>query len=293
MSKFSEALKSDRFLVTTELNPPKGTDLGPLLKKADMLNGIVDAFNVTDSHSSRMSMAPLAVAHVLRDTGIEAILQVTCRDRNRIALQSDLLAADALGVSNVLCMSGDHPRAGDHPDAKPVFDLDAIALLQAIASLQLGEDVGGNELKGRPTFCAGAVVNPGAPDLDKELRRMEDKIEAGASFFQTQTVYDPARFETFMNAVRGYNVPVLAGFIMLKSARMARNFDANLSGVSVPEWIIKELDKAEDRRATSVQVAARVIKDIRPMCRGVHIMSIGWESRIPEVLRASAIIDGA
>ena len=179
MSNLADALKSGKFVVTTELNPPKGTTLGPLFNKAERLRGVVDAFNLTDSHSSRMSMAPLAVGHLLLERGIEPILQLTCRDKNRIALQSDLLGADALGISNVLCMSGDHPSAGDHPDAKPVFDLDAIALLRAISSLQSGEDLGGKELKGSPSFFAGAVVNPGAPDLDKELRRMEQKIEAG------------------------------------------------------------------------------------------------------------------
>ncbi|MDA1349014.1 MAG: methylenetetrahydrofolate reductase, partial [Chloroflexi bacterium] len=148
MSRFFEALESDRFLVTAELNPPKGTDLAPLLEKANSLKEMVDAFNLTDSHSSRMAMSPLAVAHLLADLGIESILQITCRDRNRIALQGDLLAAHALGASNVLCMSGDPPKNGDHPDAKPVFDLDAVGLLRAISSLQAGTDLGGKELKG-------------------------------------------------------------------------------------------------------------------------------------------------
>ena len=292
MSKFAEALSSGRFVVTMELNPPKGTDLSALYEKAEILKDKIDAFNLTDSASSLMTMGPLAAAHLLLDRGIEPILQVTCRDRNRIALQSDLLAASTLGVSNVLCMSGDPPGAGDHPDAKPVFDLDAISLLRAISSLQSGGDLGGTELKGVPSFTAGAVANPGAPDMDKERRRMEDKIEAGAAFFQTQAVYDPGAFERFMNAVQRYNVPILAGFILLKSGNMARNLNANLPGVLVPDDIVRELDEADDRRQKSVEIAGRIIKQIRPMCQGVHIMAIGWESRVPQVLQAAGIGNG-
>ena len=292
MSKFAEALQSGRFVVTAELNPPKGTDLASLYEKAETLKHVVDAFNLTDSHGSRMSMSPLAAARLLAERGIEPILQMTGRDRNRIALQGDLLGAHALGISNILCMSGDHPRGGDHPDAKPVFDLEAVTLLEAIKTLSSGHDMGGNPLKGRPAFCAGAVANPGAEDLDKELGRMAEKLEAGAGFFQTQAVYDPATFDRFMNAVHKYNVPILAGFIMLKSGNMARNLNANLPGVSVPEEIVQMLDAAEDRRGKSVEISAGVIKEIRPMCQGVHIMAIGWEALIPQVLQDAGIVDG-
>ncbi len=289
MSSFAEALKSGTFAVTTEMVPPKGTDLAPLLEKAEMLKGLVDGFNLTDSASSRMTMAPLAVAHLLLDRGVEPILQFTCRDRNRIALQSDLLSAHALGISDVLCMSGDDPTAGDHPDAKPVFDLDAITLLRAISSLNAGEDMTGHRLRGAPSFFVGAVANPGAADLDKELRRMEEKIAAGAGFFQTQGVYDPRAFETFMGGARRLGVPVLAGHILLKSADMARRLNATLPGFFVPDEVIRDLDEAEGRPEKSVEVAARVIEQIKPLCQGIHIMAIGWESRIPEVLRAAGI----
>ena len=289
MSRLSEALRDKKFVVTTELNPPKGTDLSPLLKKADALKDTVVAFNLTDSHTSRMSMAPLAVARLLLDRGAEPILQLTCRDRNRIAIQADLLGASALGVSNLLCMTGDHPSGGDHPDAKPVFDLEAIGLIRAIRSLQSGVDIGGNELRGAPDFYAGAVVNPGAADLDKELQRMEEKIAAGAAFFQTQAVYEPDLFERFISRTAAFKVPVLAGHIMLKSADMARNLNANVPGVFVPDAIVRELDQAKDRRETSVEIAARIVREIKPMCQGVHIMAVGWESRIPQVLQASAI----
>jgi 5,10-methylenetetrahydrofolate reductase len=287
LSSFADVLKSGRFAVTTEMVPPKGTDLAPLFEKAEMLKGSVDGFNLTDSASSRMTMAPLAVAHLLLDRGMEPILQFTCRDRNRIALQSDLLSAYALGISNVLCMSGDDPTAGDHPDTKAVFDLDAITLLRAISSLNAGEDMTGHQLRGTPSFFVGAVANPGATDLDKELRRMEEKVEAGAGFFQTQAVYDPGAFEKFMDAAQRFGAPVLAGHILLRSADMARRLNATLPGFFVPEEIIRELDGAEDRAAKSVEIASRVIQQIKPLCQGVHIMAVGWESRISEVLRAA------
>ena len=289
MSRFAEALDSHRFVVTCELNPPKGVALEPLFEKAQMLTGMVDAFNITDSAASRMTMAPIGVAHLLQDRGIETILQITGRDRNRLALQSELLAAHALGIGNVLCMSGDPPGAGDHPDAKAVFDLDGVGLLRAIKSMQLGSDIGGNELQGVPTFRSGAVANPGAPDLDVELQRMDEKIEAGASFFQTQAVYDSAAFERFANAAEKFSIPILAGMIVLKSGNMARNLNANLPGVFVPDDMIAELDGAESRAQKSVEISARVIGEIRDMCAGVHIMAIGWERRIPQILEAAGL----
>ena len=289
MASFAETLNSGKFAVTAELNPPKGVDLGRLYEKADMLKDMVAAFNITDSAGSIMSMAPIAASHLLRDRGIETILQITGRDRNKIALQSELLAASALGVTNVLCMSGDPPGAGDHPDAKAVGDLDALGLLRAARSLSAGNDLAGGELKGPPTLFAGAVANPGASDMDVELKRMEGKVEAGASFFQTQAVYEPDRFEKFMSVARGFGVPVLAGLIILKSAKMALNLNANLPGVTVPDDTIQQIEAAEDRSATSVEISARIIRDVRDMCDGVHIMAIGWESRIPQILKAAAV----
>ena len=285
MQTFSEVLKSGRFVVTSELNPPKGTDLSTLFRHAETLSGIVDAFNVTDSAGANMTMAPVAAARGLLDKRIEPIMQVTGRDRNRIALEADLLAAAALGVTNVLCMSGDPPGRGDHPDAVGVFDLRAETLLDAVRAMNSGADIYGNELKGTPSIFAGAVANPGADDVDHELARMEEKVRRGAAFFQTQAVYDAAAFETFMDSARGFGVPVLAGMIVLKSARMARFLNDKLPGVSVPQSIIDEIDAATDRAATSIQITARLIREVRGMCDGTHIMAIGWESRIPAILR--------
>ena len=290
MQTFSESLKSGKFVVTTELNPPKGTDLRRLFREADALSGMVDAFNLTDSPGANMTMAPIAVAHLMRDRGIEPILQVTGRDRNRIALEGEILAAAALGVTNVLCMSGDPPGRGDHPDAVGVFDLRAETLLEAVSAMNSGTDMYGNDLRGSPSILAGAVANPGADDLDIELARMEEKVRMGASFFQTQAVYDAETFETFMETARGFGVPVLAGMIILKSARMARFLDANLPGVSVPDGIIEEMDSAATPAETSIEITSRLIRDVRDMCDGTHIMAIGWESRIPEILERSGLI---
>jgi 5,10-methylenetetrahydrofolate reductase len=289
MSRFSEAVQSGRFLVTAELNPPKGTDLSDLLRKAERLAGWVDAFNLTDSASAIMTMAPMAAAYRLLEQGAEPILQITGRDRNRIALQGDLLAAANLGIRNLVCMGGDPPGAGDNPDAKPVFDLDTIALIKAAVAMAEGKDIMGHDLKGAADLFPGAVCNPGAPDMDKELARMEEKIEAGARFFQTQAVYDLPGFERFMERANSFKLPVIAGHIVLKSGDMARRLNATLPGVSVPDSLIAEMDAATDKPKKSIEIGGRLVAGLKQCCQGVHIMAIGWESRIPDILKAGGI----
>lgn len=291
MDRLPDKISKNQFVITGELNPPKGIDLESLFKKAESLKGCVDAINLTDSAGSNMSMAPIAVAKMLEDKGTESILQVTCRDRNRIAIQSELLGASALGISNVLCMSGDPPSGGDHPDSKPVFDIDAVQLLKVIKSLNSGSDMSGNELNGSTDLFAGAVVNPGAKDMDKELDRMEQKIESGASFFQSQGIFDVKMFEKFMENASHFNVPVLAGIILVKSANMARYLNSNLPGVIVPDEIIKDLESSKDRIESSVIIAGRIIREIRSLCSGVHIMAMGWESRIPRIISAAGLAE--
>lgn len=289
MSHLSDVIDSGRFVITSELNPPKGTDLRPLFEKADMLKGAVDAFNLTDSHAAHMAMAPMTAAHLLRQRGIEPILQLTTRDRNRIALQSDLLGAYALGIENVVFMGGDPPTAGDHPDAKPVFDVYSSIMLRAARGMESGHDMSGNALHGNPRFCLGAVCNPGAGDLDEEVRRMEEKLEAGARFFQTQAVYEPAKFERFAHAVNGLGATVLAGIIPLKSARMARYMNTRVPGIRVTEALIKRIADARDRRKVSIEIAAGIASEVRDMCQGLHVMAIGWEDIIPEILDAAGV----
>jgi 5,10-methylenetetrahydrofolate reductase len=289
MSNLEQVLASEKFVVTAELNPPKGTDVAPLLEKAERLRDVVDAFNLTDSHAARMAMTPLAVAHLLVDRGLEPILQITTRDRNRIALQADLLGADALGVHNVVFMGGDPPSNGDHPDAKPVFDVYSSVMLKAATTLQAGTDMAGNPLSGSPRFCIGAVVNPGATDLDEEIMRMGEKIDAGATFFQTQAVYEPAAFERFARAAARYSVPILAGIIPLKSAKQADYMNTHVPGIHVPDAVIREIDDADDPVSASLAVAARTIKALAGACQGLHIMAIGWERHIPALLEQAGI----
>ena len=289
MSALSEALKSGKFVVTSELGPPKGVDIREMLEDAALLQGRVDAINVTDQQSSVMRLGSLAVCRLLLERGIEPIFQMTCRDRNRIALQSDLLSASVLGIENVLCLTGDYVSLGDHPQAKPVFDLDSVSLLETAGKLQQGQDLAGKELKGSPEFFLGAAVTPGANPLAPQILKMEKKIKAGAQFFQTQSVYEPEQFESFMNKVRHFDVPVLVGLILLKSAGMARFMNKNIAGVHVPESLIEEMDKAENKRQKSIEIAARLIKDLKHLCHGVHIMPIGWEKQVPAVLDAAGL----
>ena len=290
MSRLSELLESGMFAVTAEINPPKGVDVQDTLSKTEALRGFVDAINLTDHQSANMSMTPLALASLLMQRGPEVILQVTCRDRNRIAIQGDLLGASALGVENILCLTGDPVGTGDHPDAKMVFDLDSIGLLGTAKALMEGKDVGGNDLKGSPSFYLGAVVNPAASELADEIIRMEDKVEAGARFFQTQAIFDPAQLEEFLDMVRPLGVPVLAGLIVLKSGDMARILNHRLPGVHVPDAIIDEMDGAEDKAQKGIEIAGRIVRDVRGLCNGVHIMALGWERRIPRVLEAAGVL---
>ncbi len=286
MSKLSDGIKSGRFMVTSELNPPKGTNLEPMFERAESLKHCVDAFNVTDSHAAKMSICPLATSHLLMDRGIEPIMQMTSRDRNRIALQGDLLGAAALGIPNIVFMGGDPPKIGDHPEATGVFDLMSNDVLAAANGLRAGADLHDNELNGSPDYFLGAVVNPGASDLDAEISKMNAKIDAGAQFLQSQAIYDPASFENFMNRVSGMNVSILAGIILLKSAKMARYMTDNVPGIDVPDALIAEMEDAEDKGKTSVEIAARIINQIKPMCQGIHIMPLGWEDKIPALLEA-------
>ncbi len=289
---FREALDSGKFLVTAEVGPVKGTETDVLLEDAELLKGKVDAINVTDLQSSVMRLGSMAVCHLLKDRGIDPILQMTCRDRNMLALQSDLLSAWVLGVRNVLALTGDHPTLGDHPQAMPVFDLDSVGLLKTIGRLNEGYDMVGNQLKGAPNFFPGAVVNPGADTqaaLELQLIKMEKKIEAGAKFFQTQGIYDLDLFEKFMKRIEGFKTTVMGGIILLKSAGMARFMNKNVAGVFVPEPLIKEMETTKDKAKTSIEIAARLIKGMKDMCQGVHIMAIGLEKRIPMVLEEAGL----
>jgi methylenetetrahydrofolate reductase (NADPH) len=282
-----QALEAGKFVVTAEVAPGKGTDVEHILKEADIIKDRVDAVNVTDLQSSVMRLGSMAFCHFLTEMGIDPVFQVTCRDRNCLALQSDLLSAWSLGVRNVLALTGDHPVLGDHPHARPVFELDSVSLLDAIGKLNSGVDMAGNELQGSPDFLPGAVVNPGADNeaaLDLQIMKVEKKVEAGARFIQTQGVYDLDTFEEFMKRVKGLDTKVLGGIILLKSVGMARYMNKNVSGVLVPEPLIQELKAAEDKGQACVDIAVRLVKGMKDLCDGIHIMALGWESKIPVIL---------
>lgn len=287
MSKLQESLEQGKFTVTGEIGPPKGVDLKRCMKEVDYIKDRVVAINVTDNQSSVMRIGSLGVCARLVQEGVEPIYQITCRDRNRLAIQSDILSSYILGIRNILSLTGDHPSLGDHPQAKPVFDLDSVTLLMTITSLMNGEDLAGEELDGTPEeIFPGSTVTPGAEPVEPQLIKMESKIEAGAKFFQTQAVYEPKVFEKFMNEASKFNVPVLAGIVIVKSAGMARFMNSNVPGVFVPDSIIKPLSKTSKKKRTkkSIELMAELIREIKPMCQGVHIMAMGWEKYVPELL---------
>ena len=285
-------VEAGKFVVTAEVGPLKGTDTTEINEVAELLGGRADAVNVTDQQSSVMRLGSLATCHLLKEKGLDPVFQLTCRDRNRIALQSDLLSAYVLGINNVLSITGDLPMLGDHPQAKPVYDLDSVQLLWVIKKLNEGYDLAGNELKGKPNFFPGAVVNPGADTevaFELQIIKMEKKIAVGARFFQTQAVFDLDVLAKFMRRVEGFKVPILAGVIPLKSVGMARFMNKNIAGISIPEELIDKMSKTEDKVRTGLEIAANTIRELKGMCQGVHIMAMGWERKVPAMLDAAGL----
>jgi len=284
MSKLCEKLKQKKFVITAELFPPKGTDISVLMKRADIVGPLVDGINVTDNQRACMRLGSIAISHLLLDKGYEPIVQMTCRDRNRIALQSDLLSAYVLGVRNILILSGDHPSVGEYKDIKGVYDLDTIQLLQTVRKLQSGEDLTGGKLKGAPEFCVGAVVNPTASPIELQIAMMEKKVKAGAQFFQTQTVFDTDKFRKFFDRVKEFGAKVLPGVTLLKSPEFVK-FLGNLPGVTIPEEVIKRINSSKDPLREGIRICAETIKELKKFADGVHIMAIGMEEYIPEILK--------
>ena len=291
--RITELFDNGEFVVTAEVGPPKGIHVEHMVEEAkEYLSGIT-AVNVTDNQSSVMRMGSLPACVALKNAGLTPILQLTCRDRNRIALQSELLGAAMLGIENILCLTGDHTKMGDHPGAKPVFDLDSVSLLHTACQLEKGIDLGGQQLVGEPPkFAKGAVVSPCSDSVDAQLAKMERKVMAGAEYFQTQAVFDSEKFISFMERAKEFGKPVQLGVIIPKSAGMAKFMNKNVAGVHVPQWMIDELaaDKEKAKAGiTGVELAAKVIKECRPYCQGLHIMALGWEAKVPELLKLAEI----
>ena len=286
MSQFKQKLKDGKFVVTTEIGPPKGVSLDAILKELECVKGKVDGVNVTDQQSSIMRLGSISTSRILIDNGYEPICQITCRDRNRIALQSDILSAYVLGVRNVLVMTGDHPLLGDHPQAKAVYDLDSIGLLHAFKELGAGKDLSENDLEGSPDLYVGAVVNPGADPLEPEIIKLEKKVFEGAQFFQTQAIFTPELFDTFISSIKHLRskIKILGGVVPLRSAKMARYMNANIPGVVIPESIVERMDKAKDVEAESVAISVDIVKSIRDMCDGIHFMPIKANHLVAKIL---------
>jgi methylenetetrahydrofolate reductase (NADPH) len=287
--KLRDAFKSGKFVITAECGPAKGTDMTQFKSDIEVLKDKVDAINITDQQSAVMRVGSLAGCIMLMEKGIQPIMQMTCRDRNRIALQSDLLSAAVLGIENVLCLIGDDVSLGDHPQAKAVFDLDSVSLLMAARQLEQGTDLAGKELKGSPKYFLGACTTPGANPIGPQLIKLEKKVKAGAEFIQTQAVYEPDKFAKFMKDAGQFGVPVMVGIVLLRSAGMAKFMNKNVAGIHVPDEMIEEMDKAEDKGKKGIEIAARLIKEMKGMCQGVHIMAIGMEHKVPDIIREAGL----
>ncbi len=283
-NRLQEALDKGEFAITAEICPPKGSDTTKFVEKARLLKDCIVAANVTDNQRAVMRLSSLACSVLLINEGIEPVFQMTCRDRNRLALQSDLLGAWALGVKNVLALTGDDVSFGDHRDAKAVFDLDSVQLVGAISLLNRGVNHNEKELRGGTDFYLGAVVAPEANPIEPEMIKFRKKIKAGARFFQTQAIYDMEKFKRFFDEADKLEVKVLGGILLLKSAKMANFLNKNVPGVNVPQALIDELEAAPDQLQKGIEIASRQVRDLKGFCHGAHIMAISMEGSVPEII---------
>lgn len=282
-----EKLDRGEFVITAELCPPKGPDVSSFINKAKLLKGIVDAVNITDNQRAIMRMCALAGSHIAKREGLDPILQITCRDRNRISLQSDLLGASGFGITNILALTGDYVSEGDHPQAKPVFDLDSTLLIKTISDLNNGVDLAGRRLNAETNFFIGAVVNPCAEPPEPHLVSFEKKVKAGAQFFQTQAIFEIDKFSKFINYAKRFPVKILGGILLIKSAKMARFLNENVPGVNVPRGLIDRLENSKNPLRTGVEIAREQVKELRSICHGVHIMTVGNEELVADMLKTA------
>ena len=284
-------LEQGKFAITVEVNPPKGTDMSHILKTTKPLVGCIHGINVTDNTAAVMRASSVAVARLLFEQGHDPIVQVTCRDRNRIGIQSDLLGAHLLGLRNVLCLTGDSPTVGDHREAKPVYDMDSVQVMRTIGLLNQGRDMADQPLRGATDFFIGAAAAPGTDTHALMHQKLRAKIEAGAKFLQTQAVHCSDLFQTFMTEVRQYPCKVIAGVLVLRSANMAEHVNARIPGIHVPEELITEIKKAGQPHEADVgvDIAVHIIKAVRPYCDGIHLMPGRLSDRVPEIIRKAGL----
>lgn len=290
-SKLQQSLEAGKFTITSEMAPPKGTDFSHILSIAEDIKDRVVAANVTDFQSAAVKASSLGMCIELERIGLESVLQMTGRDRNRIAIQGELLSAAHFGVKNLLALTGDHPVVGDNPQAKPVFEFDSVSILQAAVILNGGKDLAGNPLEGTPNFFLGASVTPVFDPIEVQLMKMRSKIAAGAKFFQTQGVYDVETMRELKKQTEGMDCYILAGIIPLKSPGMARYMNNNVPGIRVPEEAIERLSKAENKEEEGIRISGEYIAQLKDegLCDGVHIMAIGAEENVPKILDVAGL----
>ncbi len=293
---FKEVLKSDKFIITAEIGPVKGTNVQKMIDNIEILKDKVCALNVTDNQSAVMRYPSLGACLLVKEQGAEPIFQITCRDRNRLSIQADLLFAFSRGIENVLCLTGDSLKMGDHPEAKPVYDIDSVQLIQLVHTLNSGKDLSGNNLDGGVDFCIGASATPSADPVEPQLIKYEKKLKAGIDFVQTQAVYDLDELKRFVSYSRNIDksVKILAGIVLLVSAGMAKWMNENIPGIFVPQNLIDELAETpkEEGLSKGIEIAGNLIKKIKneKICDGVHIMAIGKEEKVPDILKAAGIL---
>ncbi len=290
MSRLRDALERGEFVITGEIAPPLGTDLAAMRTSIETIGPYCHAINITDNQGASLHLSSLAASRIALDMGHEPIFQQTCRDRNRLALQSDLLAAWTLGLENVLIVTGDDPRSGDHPQAKGVFDLDSTQLLEVASAMNAGTDMIGRQLKGGTDFLLGAAMFPEAEPWDIQMLRAERKVEAGARFFQTQAIFDMAKLERAVAVMRPLGVKVIAGVLVLRSARAVDFINERLAGLMVPEQIGVRIKEASDVKAEAVALATEQVRAIRDIADGVHIMTLGLDAALPEILEGAGLL---
>jgi len=298
-SNIEKILESGGFVVTSECGPPRGADPEVIRKKGNLLKGVVDAVNVTDNQTSVVRMSSLSACVILKEMGFDPILQMVCRDRNRIAIQSDILGAAALGINNILCLSGDHQKFGDHPKAKNVFDIDSIQLIQTVRGMrEEGRFLGGEEVKGKPVLFIGAAENPFADPFEIRAMRLGKKARAGVEFLQTQCIYNMERFERWMGMVRDRGlhekVAILAGVTPFKSVGMARYMKNSVPGMDVPDEMIERMKGVpkEKQPEEGIKICVETIQKLKeiPGVKGIHVMAIEWEEKVVEIVKAAGLL---
>ena len=296
-TNLEKVLENGRFAVTAEAGPPKGTSPAVVQRKGEQLRHCCDAVNVTDNQTAIVRMSSIAGCVLLKSQGVDPVMQMVCRDRNRIAIQSDVLGAVALGIGNILCLSGDHQKFGNHPTAKNVFDIDSIQLIQVLQKMRDEKKfICDEDISGEVPIYIGAAANPFADPFEFRATRLAKKVKAGADFIQTQAIYDLNKFREWMEIIRDRGIDnqthILAGVIPIRSVGMARYMRDYVSGVSVPDEIITRMEDAKDAKEEGVKICLDIIEQLKeiPGVHGIHIMAVGWESIVPEIVEQAGLL---